>query len=1563
MKKSLVALLLIVGAVASSANLASAALDDVGSAEGLKLMNGQMAKELASRAARLGTSTGGSPANDTLWVGYTPNAPGSTGGAPANYWSIHSGFGKDGYYRPTQFPTGANQHKGTWDFEGPVRGDSLQGWWPIINLYASGGGQTRTDWNRPWWCLDFGNMANYKLGLATTGTLGRTNGVCGVWHRDGGSLVAAPGSLPTPNWTPSQGSYAAWMGLRAHGDRTGGTNPASVDPITQNPHNEDVMEFTSFGAVSASGNDQAFPGYGSQMDQMLYRDIDMTPNPAGNLTIRFRFRTVLSTGVNTAAATRSGWFDSDPLGVVSSPNPGGAQVGNFISSSQAGDALAPRDSFMVYIGSGVDGDNWLPAAGGYPYFQNLPARPVYDPQRRWFGEVLHWDRDPASPAANPRPKFYKQLLSVTGNWPNGTTTRADSAGCDTGNPSNPCTPGNAYVDTTFTIPNAVLVPIRNNNKVRLVFRVKTNRGFDDQGTAYTSNRRGAAVVDRVSYTLTGSPENTFGDFENASDINNDNGTPATAAWKSTGKPPQPLFHTHALSNLQYGDLCGQPGTSGRQCNMAGIVIAMGDHDNGEALSGQIDGSAQREINDGLMSPTIKLAGPYDQGAAHPNGRNLHGFLNFNGTDRQGDINPSEDIWMFWDVFTAAANPFTKGALWRYAAMSYPANSKNPDGPGPLAAYPAWGQMRFPGFIVFNPDPQCIPEFEQFYQQGLIRTSNASGIPDSIRVSVGKTQQCFRFGVSADCAATDGFYKDNISVAFIDGTPAQLTADIWQWINDSFPARESDVPPLPDAATASFDTSGAHVMTGLNISQAPPAALLAQRFDIPGDSTSIIGTPNTARVDMVFRILPGPGNYISPGGALGRPDQVGAALKNIPQETSTTPPAADGSVSAAVRRFWAEFRANPGVYGTPGGHTLPNVLAGWNPNAWNSMRCDTAEANLFARQAAGTNNVLGGPADDANWMSTIHEDDPKFNVLGINHNRCFVIGAADPPTSVQCTGVVPAYISSRPEHADVTGTTREGTKIIPDGLLTPGSHVEYFFRASESTADGSPASGLAPDTSQVFQAPTEGNTDGHRWQEFSVLPNMWKKSTYFHPVMREFGAGLACMLVVDNNDRRGNERVWVSVSDTIGATPQAYWGAHNGWHAVGDGGLLDNPADNRRGEDNQPGYVAKHIGQPGSGSKWDMFQIKASESLTTSAGSIGSRLANRTPGSVGSSLAADQSSRQGPTRDMLAAYYDMMLYLTGDLNSGILGPYSNRSQNDAGMLIQFLQIGTPASPQVFWAVGDGFSESNIPSRQDDITRDFMRDYLGTGVTNTNYAVFRNNRDQLAQYRLLPQWQNKGTGQVELFGMRNLCLWTNDVLKVDGVGLSLAIGQVTSQYAGAGHPHTNPSGSLTADAGVYKASHASSPYITLVEGWDLEHLTHPKDVNTRDRNGYFYKIFLNAISQPSCVIQGTPMIALDVPNVDDGELVNFVNLHNNPLKSGRAKIHFGLTRADRVEVKIFDVSGRLVRTLADRQFAAGTHDLVWDGVDNTGNQVSRGVYFTQVKYQNSQFNLARKLVVLK
>jgi len=90
---------------------------------------------------------------------------------------------------------------------------------------------------------------------------------------------------------------------------------------------------------------------------------------------------------------------------------------------------------------------------------------------------------------------------------------------------------------------------------------------------------------------------------------------------------------------------------------------------------------------------------------------------------------------------------------------------------------------------------------------------------------------------------------------------------------------------------------------------------------------------------------------------------------------------------------------------------------------------------------------------------------------------------------------------------------------------------------------------------------------------------------------------------------------------------------------------------------------------------------------------------------------------------------------------------------------------------------------------------------------------------------------------------------------------------------------------------------------------------------------------------------------------------MSLSNNPVRSGSATVNFGLTKAERVKIQIFDVSGRLVRTLADRRFEAGPNHLAWDGADNGGKQVNRGVYFVRSQHADSKFTGQSKLIVLK
>jgi hypothetical protein len=60
-----------------------------------------------------------------------------------------------------------------------------------------------------------------------------------------------------------------------------------------------------------------------------------------------------------------------------------------------------------------------------------------------------------------------------------------------------------------------------------------------------------------------------------------------------------------------------------------------------------------------------------------------------------------------------------------------------------------------------------------------------------------------------------------------------------------------------------------------------------------------------------------------------------------------------------------------------------------------------------------------------------------------------------------------------------------------------------------------------------------------------------------------------------------------------------------------------------------------------------------------------------------------------------------------------------------------------------------------------------------------------------------------------------------------------------------------------------------------------------------------------------------------------------------------VFFDLPRKSQVTVRIFNVTGQLVRTLVDAELPVGRHKVVWDGKNSRNQRVSSGVYFYQFK----------------
>jgi len=84
--------------------------------------------------------------------------------------------------------------------------------------------------------------------------------------------------------------------------------------------------------------------------------------------------------------------------------------------------------------------------------------------------------------------------------------------------------------------------------------------------------------------------------------------------------------------------------------------------------------------------------------------------------------------------------------------------------------------------------------------------------------------------------------------------------------------------------------------------------------------------------------------------------------------------------------------------------------------------------------------------------------------------------------------------------------------------------------------------------------------------------------------------------------------------------------------------------------------------------------------------------------------------------------------------------------------------------------------------------------------------------------------------------------------------------------------------------------------------------------------------------------------------------------NPFNS-RTLIEFSLESFQYARIDIFDISGRLVKTLFDRNppRAGGIQSVNWDGADNSGSIVSSGIYLYRLKTDSG--SISRKMILLK
>ena len=101
--------------------------------------------------------------------------------------------------------------------------------------------------------------------------------------------------------------------------------------------------------------------------------------------------------------------------------------------------------------------------------------------------------------------------------------------------------------------------------------------------------------------------------------------------------------------------------------------------------------------------------------------------------------------------------------------------------------------------------------------------------------------------------------------------------------------------------------------------------------------------------------------------------------------------------------------------------------------------------------------------------------------------------------------------------------------------------------------------------------------------------------------------------------------------------------------------------------------------------------------------------------------------------------------------------------------------------------------------------------------------------------------------------------------------------------------------------------------------------------------------------------TPVVDGEVPG-------NFRLAQNTPNPfNPMTKIAFTTERAGHVRLGVYDLKGQLVTVLADREFTAGTHRVVWSGQNDRGDEMPSGMYLYRVF--NGGETITKKMMLVR
>ncbi|MEA2104953.1 MAG: fibronectin type III domain-containing protein [Candidatus Cloacimonadota bacterium] len=128
---------------------------------------------------------------------------------------------------------------------------------------------------------------------------------------------------------------------------------------------------------------------------------------------------------------------------------------------------------------------------------------------------------------------------------------------------------------------------------------------------------------------------------------------------------------------------------------------------------------------------------------------------------------------------------------------------------------------------------------------------------------------------------------------------------------------------------------------------------------------------------------------------------------------------------------------------------------------------------------------------------------------------------------------------------------------------------------------------------------------------------------------------------------------------------------------------------------------------------------------------------------------------------------------------------------------------------------------------------------------------------------------------------------------------------------------------------------------------------------------YQFYITTVNQsglesdPSEIVE---YVMIGIENNEQYVTELFSNFPNpfNPDQNA-TNISFSLKYNSKVDISIYNIKGQMVRSLTAREYTSGVYNLIWNGINESGQTVKNGIYFYKMKLDEKNFDFGKMLLL--